>query len=284
MVRRVENPLADSPARVAAAFDTLFGSGVITRIENRLVLFLLLATFVPLSSLNLYGQGRGGGRGAPAPPKPPREAAPIDLTGYWVANVTTDWRWRMTTPPKGDYQGIPLNPEGRKLADLWDPAKDEAAGEQCRSYGAPNIMRVPGRIHITWQDDRTLKLETDAGQQTRMFYFGAPQSQGGDWQGVSQASWDMVPGARGLVQSGALKVVTTKFKPGYLRKNGVPYSANATLTEFYDLVKEPEGDQYLVLSITLEDPVYLTAKYETAVDFKKQADGAGWNPSPCTSR
>jgi hypothetical protein len=195
----------------------------------------------------------------------------------------------MTVPPKGDYQGMPLNPEGRKLADTWDPAKDEAAGEQCRSYGAPGILRVPGRIHITWQDDQTLKLETDAGQQVRTFYFGTPSSSGGDWQGVSRAEWDMVSGPGGiggsaLIPSGALKVVTTKFKPGYLRKNGVPYSANGTLTEFYDVIKQPNGDEYLVVSITFEDPAYLTTKYETAVNFKKQAGSEGWNPAPCTSR
>ena len=194
----------------------------------------------------------------------------------------------MVTPKKGVYDSLTLNAEGRRVADTWDPARDEAAGEQCRSYGAPNIMRVPGRIHITWQDDETLKLEADAGQQTRVFPFGASPNAAGEWQGVSQASWDLVATARGfgvgMVPSGALKVVTTKFKPGYLRKNGVPYSANGTLTEFYDLIKEPNGDQYLVLSITFEDPRYLTNRYETAAHFKKQADASGWNPSPCASR
>jgi hypothetical protein len=241
-----------------------------------------------LCAASLFGQGRGGAR-APEPPKTPKAAAPIDLTGYWVANITTDWRWRMTVPPKGAYQGMPLNAEGRKVADAWDPARDEAAGEQCRSYGAPSIMRVPGRIHITWQDEQTLKIETDSGQQVRTLYFGNPLSPGGDWQGVSQASWDMVPGPGGIggaarVPSGALKVVTTKFKPGYLRKNGVPYSANGTLTEYYDVIKEPNGDEYLVVSITFEDPTYLSNKYETAVNFRKQTDSAGWNPTPCTSR
>jgi hypothetical protein len=255
--------------------------------RNRCVCFLPFVVFMLVTTLGVYGQGRGGGRGAAQPPKSPKESATIDLTGYWAAVVTTDWRWRMTVPPKGDYQGIPVNAEARKLADAWDPAKDEATGEQCRSYGAPNIMRVPERLHITWTDDRTLKLETDAGQQTRILSFGAGQGQGGDWQGVSQASWDAVSFGNGLVSrdvpSGALKVVTTKLKPGYLQKNGVPYSANAVLTEYFDVIKDATGD-YLIDSITLEDPTYLTSKYETAVNFKKQADAAGWNPSPCTSR
>jgi hypothetical protein len=216
--------------------------------DNRSTSHLLLAIFLLVTATGVHGQGRGGGgRGAAQPPKSPKESATIDLTGYWTAVVTTDWRWRMTVPPKGDYQGIPINAEARKLADAWDPAKDEAAGEQCRSYGAPNIMRVPGRLRITWTDDRTLKLETDAGQQTRILAFGAPQGQGGDWQGVSQASWDAVSFGNGLfsrdVPSGALKVVTTKLKPGYLQKNGVPYSANAVLTEYFDVITDLSHQQ-----------------------------------------
>jgi hypothetical protein len=240
----------------------------------------LLFTF--LAAVTAFGQGRGPA----AAPKTPKEQAPIDLTGYWAAVVTTDWRWRMTVPPKGDYQGLPINPAAKAVADTWDPAKDEAAGEQCRSYGAPNIMKVPGRLHITWADDRTLKVETDAGKQTRTFSFGAAGA-GGDWQGASQASWDQIAFGNGLfsrdVPSGALKVVTTKLKPGYLQKNGVPYSANGGLTEYFDVIKDGAGE-YLVDSITFEDPTYLTAKYETAVTFKKQADAAGWNPTACTSR
>src|SRR5205823_9278524 len=156
--------------------------------------------------------------------------------GYWVSIDTEDWRFRMVTPAKGDYASVPLNPEGRKVADTWDPAKDEAAGEQCRSYGAPAIMRVPGRVHITWPDENTIKVETDAGTQTRLFHFGAtpPPNESASLQGYSVASCDGPPpgrGACGPMKAGSLKVVTTHLKPGYLRKNGVPYSANATVTE-----------------------------------------------------
>ena len=103
----------------------------------------------------------------------PRPVAPEDLTGYWVSIVTEDWRWRMVTPAKGDYTSVPLSPAGRKAADAWDPAKDTAEGNQCKAYGAAAIMRVPGRVHITWTDDNTLKVETDAGTQTRTFHFNA---------------------------------------------------------------------------------------------------------------
>ena len=85
------------------------------------------------------------GRGTPpqAPPTP-RAAAPIDLTGNWVSVVTEDWRWRMVTPPKGDYSSIPLNDEGRRITDTWDLQKDRAEGNECKPYGAAAVLRSPG--------------------------------------------------------------------------------------------------------------------------------------------
>jgi hypothetical protein len=230
---------------------------------------------------NAYPQGRGG---VPDTPRTARAAAYYDITGYWVSVVTEDWRLRMVTPPKGDYTGISLNPEGRKIADAWDPSKDEAAAEQCRSYGAPRIMQVPGRLHIAWQDDQTLKIETDAGKQTRLLYFGAAQGQGGGWQGLSKASWELTMGSRGTAPVASLKVVTTNLKPGYLRKNGVPYSSNTVLTEYLDRVNEPNGDAYLVVTTTVEDPTYLNQPFLTASHYKKQASDSGWNPTACTAR
>jgi hypothetical protein len=190
----------------------------------------------------------------------------------------------MVTPLKGDYTGVPLNEQGRKLADAWDPAKDEAAGEQCKSYGAPNLMRVPGRLHITWQDDQTLKIEADAGQQNRVLHFAAAGDQASNWQGFSKAVWEMVPVGRGVTPIGSLKVVTTHLKPGYLRKNGVPYSANATLTEYLDRVNEPNGDAYLVVTTAVEDPAYLAQPFLAASHFRKQPDAKGWNPTTCSAR
>jgi hypothetical protein len=214
-----------------------------------------------------------------------KAAAPVDLTGYWVSVVTEDWLYRMLTPAKGDYASVPLNAEGRKVADAWDPAKDEAEGNPCKAYGAPAIMRVPGRLHITWQDDNTLQIETDSGRQTRLLHFDAASAgQGGDWQGVSIAQWEVVAGARGPIPGGGLKVITTKMKPGYLRKNGVPHSANAVVTEYYDRVNEANGDSWLIVKTIVDDPQYLAQPFITSTHFKKQADASGWNPTPCTAR
>jgi hypothetical protein len=231
------------------------------------------------------------GRGAAAADATAKALAAVDLTGYWVSLVTEDWRYRMVTPEKGDYPSIPLNAEGRRVADAWDPAKDEAAGEQCKSYGAGYIIRQPGRLHITWEDDDTLRADFDAGTQTRLFHFGnwrAPESPA-TWQGNSTAQWEFAGGRRGRGQvnqapGGDLKVVTTRMRPGYLQKNGVPYSANAVMTEYFDVVKEPGGDQWLVVKSIVNDPQYLLRTLIRSTHFRKQADAAGWNPTPCTAR
>jgi hypothetical protein len=227
----------------------------------------------------------------PAVQKTAREEAPIDLTGYWTAVVTQDWRWRMVTPKKGDFPGMPLNPEGRALANTWDPAKDDAAGEQCKAYGAAGLMRMPTRLHITWQDDNTLRIDTDAGTQTRLFHFHGSKIETGDpqWQGASAAQWEFVrtkipPHAPGPIRGGSLKVVTTHLRPGYLRKNGVPYSANAVLTEYFDVTEEPNGWQSILLTTIIEDPQYLTQPVLLNTNFRKLADGSGWSPTPCSAR
>src|SRR6266850_95308 len=247
----------------------------------RKITVIALAVLLSISVAEVYAQaGRGG-----APPTP-KAVSPSDFTGYWVSVVTEDWLYRMVTPAKRDYASVPLNPEGRRVADAWDPAKDEAEGNQCKAYGAPAVMRVPGRLHITWQDDNTLEIESDSGRQTRLLRFGAGSApgQGGDWQGVSAAQWEVVAGARGPVPGGGLKVVTTKMKPGYLRKNGVPYSANAVVTEYYDRVNETNGDSWLVVKTIVEDPQYLAQPFITSTHFKKQADATGRNSTPCAAR
>jgi hypothetical protein len=259
---------------------------------TRSALFLIALTVAPLALAQPPGRG-----GPPAPPKSPREAAPVDFTGYWVSVVTEDWRWRMVTPIKGDFASIPLNAEGRRIGQSWDPAKDEAGGEACRAYAAPALMRIPGRLHITWRDDRTLQIEADSGTQTRLLHFGGkpPANAKPSWQGYSVAQWEQpvrgtgtpLPGL-GATRQGSggrsLEAVTTQLRPGYLRKNGPPYSANAVVSEYFDLSKERNGDTWFVVTTIVEDPQYLTEPFVTSTNFKKQADATGWDPQPCRSR
>jgi hypothetical protein len=231
----------------------------------------------------LQGGGRQGG-----PAVSPRTAAPTDLTGLWVSVVTEDWRWRMRTPPRGDYASLPLTQAAITVADAWDPARDTAAGEECRGYGGAAIMRRPGRVRLSWDNDTTLKLEAEAGTQTRLFVFGPPATAGApSWQGVAQATWLPAggPGRRGggPPRGGQLRVITTNLRPGYLRKNGVPYSGNARVTEHFTRVSEANGDSWLIVTTLVEDPQYLNARFIVSSHFKKVPDGSAWTPTPCAA-
>ena len=270
------------------------------------------------------GGGRGGG--APQPAQSPQQSAPIDLTGYWVSIVNEDWRWRMVTPLPGDTASVPLNAEGLKVAKSWDRATDGS----CLAYGAAGLMRMPTRLNITWENDRTLKIDTDAGVQTRRLLFERPASPPApSLQGLSIAEWERPGGGgRGGVgfgggfagggppggggappgpppapaagppgdgrgrggrgaagqgpRAGSLKVVTTNLSGGWLRKNGVPYSEQTTMTEYFDRFAVAGGDEWLVVTTVVSDPKSLTQEFVTSTHFKKEADGAKkWDPTPC---
>jgi hypothetical protein len=234
----------------------------------------------------------------------------------------------MIVPPKGNADSIALSAAGTAALNAWDPAKDEAEGNQCKGYGAGGISRLPTRAHVTWQDGNTLKWETDQGMQTRLFKFGAAaqeaQANPGprSWQGLSVATWEPAAGGgRGGVgggaggrggpagppaatdddaapppiaaaprggrgnQNGWLKVVTTNLKSGYLRKNGLPYSEKATITEYFQPTPETYGVRYMIVTTIVEDPEYLAGSLVTSSNYKKLPDtNNGWDPQPCTVR
>jgi hypothetical protein len=238
--------------------------------------FLVVATLVTLSSAAAQPRAASVATGTA------KASAPIDMTGYWVAFVTEDWRFRMITPRKGDYQAVPMTEEARRIANAWDPAADEAAGDQCKSYGAAAIMRVPARFHITWEDDNTLRVESDSGMQTRLFHFDpnrfdAPPSSPRErtWQGYSTAQWQ---------RPTSLKVTTGNLRSGYLRKNGVPYSENAVVTEYFDIAPLPGDGKALMVTAIVDDPKYLQQPFTVSSQFKKEADGSKWDPTPCTAK
>jgi hypothetical protein len=212
-----------------------------------------------------------------------------------VSLVTDDWRWRMVVPPKGDTLYLPVNDAGKKLAAEWDAARVAAAGEACRAYGAGGIMHLPGRLRIAWDGDETLKLETDTGQQTRLFQFDPAVAASGEptWQGLSRAVWE-VPGAGGRGRGGraggpaggerpgsSMRVTTTHMRLGSYRRNGVPYGSGATMTEWFTTLNEPDGSTYLLVTKILEDSQYMSAPYIRTVQFKKENTTAGWNPTGC---
>lgn len=264
--------------------------------------------------------GSASAQRAPAPPSA-RDSAPIDLTGYWVSVVSEDWRHRMATPRRGDYESVPLNAEGQRVADSWSLEQDNAAGLECKAFGVGGIMRQPGRLHITWRDESTLQIEFDAGSQTRLLHFDdtAPPDGEGTWQGVSMAEWIRPPrggndgpgsrsggpligdtggpvapggGGRGqrggpplpssINEGGSLAITTTGFREGYLRKNGVPYSENASITEyFHRLPRHPNGDVWLHVVTVVDDPEYLREPFYTSAHFKLEENGSAFDPQPC---
>jgi hypothetical protein len=240
------------------------------------IVLAVCALGVPVA---VHAQRQGGGASSPRA----RDVAPIDLTGYWVSYVTENWRYRMVTPAKGEYRRIPVSPAGVPIINAWDPVADTRAGNQCKSYGAGAIMNVPGRLHITWQDADTLRIDTDAGRQTRLFRFTERASASRTrptWQGESTARWERVAGSD---QGGSLRVVTLNMRAGYLRKNGVPYSERATVSEHFDVAPLPDGGELLLVTTVVEDPVYLNAPYVTSPHFKKEPDRSKWDPTPCSS-
>ena len=267
---------------------------------NRLLIVVALATAPaamlaqgPAFALSRFGEA---GQQPPQPPASARAGAPVDLTGQWVSVISEDWRWRMVTPIKGDFASLPLNVAGIKAGQAWDPARDEAAGLQCKAYGAAALMRLPVRVRISWQDDNTLKLETDEGMQTRLFRFGPGKPAEPSWQGYSVANWERPPqgaavqnpipvfagrtGGRGR----ALEVTTTRLRAGYLRKNGAPYSDQAVLTEFFDHRRHSNAEEWFTVTAIVRDPVYLDGPFVTSSDFRKETDPSGWRPAPCAAR
>src|SRR5271170_4025620 len=273
-------------------------------LRSRMVPLLFVTAVVSLAvPPSMMAQGP---RPPAGPPPTPEQIAPLNLTGYWVSVITEDWRYRMVTPSKGDFQGVPMTAPARTVANAWDPDKEQASGGACKAYGAPGLLRLPGRLHITWQDDSTLKMETDAGKQTRLFHFGEWKSPGGPptLQGDSIADWEGIGGGRGgrgggggggraaapsgprLPSDASLKVITTNLTGGFLRKNGVPYSDKAILTEYFDLMTEPNGNQMVVVTISTHDPTYLTRDFVISSQYKKEpgATNAKWEPTECNAK
>ena len=269
--------------------------------SNGFVPFVSFVVVLVMSVSVVHAQRGGRGAGvAQGPPATGQSVAPIDLTGYWESLIVDEWRFRVS-PQKGDIPYLPINAAARQVANAWDPAKDTADGQQCKAYGAVGVMQRPGRLHITWQDANTMKVEADAGTQTRLLHFGPPPAQLGapSGQGYSNANWQVngrvlidtggtgfVPALRqqGTSTSGTMRVVTTNMLPGYIRKNGVPYSDKAVLTEYYNRLAGQQNDSYIALTATVEDPTYLTGPFMRTYTFKQLPNATGWDPTPCWNR
>jgi hypothetical protein len=221
-----------------------------------------------------------------------RAADNFDLTGYWVPIITEDWLMRMVTPPIGyigQYERLPYNDEGTAAGMAWDPAADVRNGQECKTFGAAHIMRMPTRLHITWEDDETLRIDTDYGRQTRYLRFeGSEEDMArdrGTWQGHSVASWEKQRQGRGfgpgpMSGPGTLKVVTDDMRAGYLTRHGFPYSEDTVMTEYF-IRHDDFGSEWFTVTTIVEDPVYLTQPYVTSTHFRRERNDDHWDPRPC---
>ena len=257
----------------------------------------LLAAFACFAAmLPMRAPGQDGANAAAAAAPTSREAAPIDLTGYWTALITDDWQYRMIVPARGDYSWLPINAAARAVAERWDPAADTEAGEACKAYAAPAIMRLPTRLRISWSDDETLIVETDTGSQVRTFHFNAAAERGDrTWQGHSVAAWDFErprnarrrifedTSGSGSPNAGNLRVETENLRAGYLRKNGVPFSEQTRMTEHFNILNGQREDRYLAVQTFVEDPVYLTRHFVRTLLFRAEEDGRNWHPTACAA-
>lgn len=206
----------------------------------------------------------------------PRESAPVDITGYWESVISEDYRYRMFIPGRRDYAGIALTEEGRARADRWDPERDASEDNACLAYGVGNIMRMPGRLHIRWDGDSTLVVETDHGRQERQLRFEPflwNASSVRTLQGDSRAEW----GRR------SLSVETRNMSPSYIRRNGVPLSENAVVMEYFYHRIHPDGTPWFTVTTVIHDSRNLRRPYYTSSDFRKLDNGDDWNPQPCVS-
>ena len=291
-----------------------------TGIRVRLAAAAALGLALTLTGALVAAQGRGG---PPAPTPTPRALEPenVDLSGYWVAIVNEDWRWRMVTPPPGDFGSLPLTDEGRKVGNQWTPAQDGS----CKAYGMAGLMRMPTRLHITWVEDDVLQIETDAGSQTRRLYFNAAEApRRPSPQGRSIAAWVSTSGGLGLpvivgpggasvgtaaaapgaaapgaaapgaaapgppkpVPFGYLRVTTDSLTAGWLRRNGAPYSDRTTVEEHFENFESTDKSQWLAVTQIIKDPLYINGEHVVSPHFRREAgpDGprpANWNPTPC---
>jgi hypothetical protein len=191
----------------------------------------------------------------------------FSLVGLWSGMYHEDELERTDPgPPPGDYTGIPINEAARYHADSWDADLVSVMEHQCIPHNAIYSMRGPANLSVHADIDsstgqlRAYVIDGTFGGATRIIWMdGRPHPSkfaAHTWGGFSTGTWE----------GDTLKVVTTHIKAGYLRRNGITFNDNATLTEFFDL-----HDKYLTVTTLAYDPIYLTEPLLRTESFV-------WNP------
>jgi hypothetical protein len=198
---------------------------------------------------------------------------PIDLEGVWAPLIHEDATLRGPGPAKGDYAGLPINAEARRVADAWDPGEQLDDENQCRSHTAVYMMRSPFKFEII-HSDNMLVLTSESFEQVRTVYLDGrehhPKESPKTRMGDSIGWWE----------GDTLVVETTNMERGYIERNGVPHSEDAVLTEYFTRQSGSFGDLLTIVQV-VEDPQYLSQALVRSISFRRVPEGK-LEPYPCT--
>ena len=189
-------------------------------------------------------------------------ATGVDFTGEWAPRFHEDQPERVPGPELGDYLGIPINPAARMRGETWEASIQTLWEWQCRPHSADYIWRGPSPVRISKEIDPVSRQLTAwhaewlRSVDRQIYMDGRPhpsESAPHTWAGFSTGRWE----------GDMLTIKTTHLKEGYVRRNGLPRSDTATLTEHWLL----HGDVLTVATIVY-DPVYLTEPFIRTTDYE----------------
>lgn len=205
--------------------------------------------------------------------------AQIDLVGEWAPQFHEDQPERVGGPPVGDYAGLPINDAARFMADAWEASILSVPEHQCKPHPADYSPRGPANLRISKEVDtasqETIAYHTHISWQAperTIWMDGRPHPDElapHTWQGFSTGEWIGGPNSQ------VLKVVTTHLKKGWIRRNGVPRSDQAELTEYFY-----RHGNFLTWTSIVNDPLYLTEPMIRTSDFMVNP-GQQIAPYPC---
>lgn len=203
-------------------------------------------------------------------------AAQMDFTGEWAVVPAQD---NIDNPHLGEYVGIPLSAEAIRRAEIWDASIQSLPEWQCRPHSAAYIKRGPSNMRI-WKEVDPASREIVAfhaewlrSTDTAIYLDGRPRPPpyaGHTWAGFSTGEW----------QGDRLKVTTTHMKQDYYRRNGVPQSDRARLSE-YLIRRRFRDEDYLTWVIVAYDEVYLTEPLIRSTEYRLDLNQR-IPPYPCT--
>src|SRR5579885_1414722 len=189
-------------------------------------------------------------------------SAETDFSGDWAPRFYEDQPERVPGPELGDYLGLPINAAARMRADTWDASLLTLPEWQCRPHGADYIRRGPSNLTITKEVDPVTREITAfhavwLRSVDRPVYLDnrphPPESANHTWAGFTTAKGD----------GDMLTTYVTHMKEGYIRRNGVPRSDLATLTEHWI-----RHEDFLTVVTIVTDPVYLTEPFIRSTDYQ----------------